>query len=77
MLDGVIFVERTKDLHDLALLKKLLESESSYEKWSVEMSGDDNFSSGFGNSYDRVEDHVMYVKIDDDIVSHTFCDSFL
>ncbi|KAF5969526.1 hypothetical protein FBULB1_10205 [Fusarium bulbicola] len=68
LLDGVIFVERTKDPHDLALLKKLLESESSYEKWSVEMSDDDNFSSGFGNSYDRVEDHVMYVKIDDDIV---------
>ncbi|KAF4444799.1 hypothetical protein F53441_11057 [Fusarium austroafricanum] len=68
LLDGVIFVERTKDPQDLALLKKLLKSEDAYEKWSVEMSGKDNFSSGFGNSYDRVEDSVMYVKIDDDIV---------
>ncbi|KAF4998332.1 hypothetical protein FGRMN_3212 [Fusarium graminum] len=68
LLDGVIFVERTKDPHDLAFLNKLLESEASYEKWQVEMAGEDNFSSGFGNSYDRVEDSVMYVKIDDDIV---------
>lgn len=69
MLDGVIFVERTKDPEDLALLQKLLESEDTYQKWQVEMSDEDNFSSGFGNSYDQVEDDVMYVKIDDDIVS--------
>ncbi|CEI68818.1 unnamed protein product [Fusarium venenatum] len=68
LLDGVIFVERTKDPQDLALLQKLLESEDTYQKWQVEMSDEDNFSSGFGNSYDRVEDDVMYVKIDDDIV---------
>ncbi|KAM0501541.1 hypothetical protein ACHAP8_004529 [Fusarium lateritium] len=68
LLDGVIFVERTKDPQDLDLLQKLLESEDMYQKWQVEMSDDDNFSSGFGNSYDRVEDDVMYVKIDDDIV---------
>ncbi|KAF5025769.1 hypothetical protein F66182_2102 [Fusarium sp. NRRL 66182] len=68
LLDGVIFVERTQDPQDLDLLNKLLESESTYEKWHVEMSDTDNFSSGFGNSYDKVEDNVMYVKIDDDIV---------
>ncbi|KAJ4270548.1 hypothetical protein NW762_002236 [Fusarium torreyae] len=68
LLDGVIFVERTKDVEDLNLLNKLLESEDAYEKWQVEMANEDNFSNGFGNSYDRVEDNVMYVKIDDDIV---------
>lgn len=69
MLDGVIFVERTKDPQDLALLEKLLESEDIYEKWEVEMPDEDNFSNGFADSYDRVADDVMYVKIDDDIVS--------
>jgi hypothetical protein len=68
LLDGVIFVERTRDPHDLALLNKLLESEKTYEKWEVEMGDKDNFANGFGSSYDRVEDNVMYVKIDDDIV---------
>ncbi|OBS21170.1 hypothetical protein FPOA_07508 [Fusarium poae] len=68
LLDGVIFVERTKDPQDLALLQRLLESEDTYQKWQVEMSDEDNFSSGFGNSYDQVEDDIMYVKIDDDIV---------
>jgi hypothetical protein len=68
LLDGVIFVERTRDPHDLAFLNKLIESENTYEKWEVELSDIDNFTSGFGSSYDRVEDNVMYVKIDDDIV---------
>lgn len=61
-------MERTRDPHDLALLNKLIESENTYEKWEVELSDIDNFTSGFGSSYDRVEDNVMYVKIDDDIV---------
>lgn len=69
MLDGVIFVERTQDEQDLKLLARMLKSESSYERWKIEMSDEDNFTSGFGNSYDRVEDGVLYVKIDDDIVS--------
>ncbi|KAM5342788.1 hypothetical protein ACJ41O_013754 [Fusarium nematophilum] len=68
MLDGVIFVERTQDPKDLELLANLLESEEAYEKWQIEMSDEDNFTSGFGNSYDKVEDNVLYVKIDDDIV---------
>ncbi|KAF4976568.1 hypothetical protein FZEAL_6779 [Fusarium zealandicum] len=68
MLDGVIFVERTQETPDLELLDKLLDSEDAYEKWHINMVDSDNFSSGFGNSYDKVEDDVMYVKIDDDIV---------
>lgn len=65
----MIFVERTKDLLDLALLEKLIKSEDTYEKWQIDMPDDDNFTNGFANSYDRIEDNVMYVKIDDDIVS--------
>ncbi|RSL92558.1 hypothetical protein CEP52_013730 [Fusarium oligoseptatum] len=68
MLDGVIFVERTQDEQDLKLLAKMLKSEPSYERWKIEMADEDNFTSGFGNSYDRVEDDILYVKIDDDIV---------
>jgi hypothetical protein len=64
-------VERTKDPQDLALLEKLLKSEDTYQRRQVEMADEDNFSNGFANSYDRVEDDVMYVKIDDDIVSST------
>jgi len=62
-------VERTKDPQDLALLEKLMKSEDAYERWQIEMPDEDNFSNGFADSYDRVEDNVMYVKIDDDIVS--------
>ncbi|KAH7129996.1 hypothetical protein B0J13DRAFT_588213 [Dactylonectria estremocensis] len=68
MLDGVIFVERTKDALDLGLLHRLLESEPAYEKWHIGMAEDDQFASGFGNSYDRIEDDVLYIKMDDDIV---------
>lgn len=67
-LDGVVFVERTDDKADLALLDKLIKSEPAYERWHIEMSGQDNFASGFGNSYERIEDDVLYVKMDDDIV---------
>lgn len=69
MLDGVIFVERTSDALDLDLLYRLTQSEPAYETWHIEMADDDQFSSGFGNSYDRIEDDVLYIKIDDDIVS--------
>ncbi|KAH7013222.1 hypothetical protein EDB80DRAFT_749022 [Ilyonectria destructans] len=68
MLDGVIFVERTSDALDLDLLHRLTQSEPAYETWHIEMADDDQFSSGFGNSYDRIEDDVLYIKIDDDIV---------
>ncbi|KAF4468156.1 hypothetical protein FALBO_4974 [Fusarium albosuccineum] len=68
VLDGVIFVERTRDVEDLSLLSKLLASEEAYEKWHIEMTDEDNFTSGFASSYDLIEDDVMYVKIDDDIV---------
>ena len=69
-MDGVIFVERTTDAQDLAFLNQMLESEPAYEKWAIDLSGKDNFASGFGISYERVEDDVLYIKIDDDIVGN-------
>ncbi|TFB00788.1 hypothetical protein CCMA1212_007443 [Trichoderma ghanense] len=63
ILDGVIFLQRTTDADDLKFLKKLLASEPAYEKWEIDMS-----EGGFASSYDRIQDDVMYVKMDDDIV---------
>ncbi|KAI5459386.1 hypothetical protein BGZ63DRAFT_360853 [Mariannaea sp. PMI_226] len=68
LLDGVIFVKRTNDPKDLALLDRLIDSDPDYEKWHVEMGRSNQYSSGFGHSYERIEDDVLYVKIDDDIV---------
>lgn len=65
MLDGVIWLERTSVKKDLALLDKLVENEPAYERWVVDMSGD-----GFTTSYDKVEDDVLYIKMDDDIVGN-------
>ncbi|KAF7561689.1 hypothetical protein G7046_g2464 [Stylonectria norvegica] len=68
MLDAVIFVERTEDKDDLELLEKLIQSEEVYERWRIEMDGQSNFDSGFGISYERIENDVLYIKMDDDIV---------
>lgn len=68
ILDGVIFVERTTDEADLALLSKMIEEEPAYERWHLDMGGEENFAKGFGGSYDQIEDDVFYVKMDDDIV---------
>lgn len=67
LLDEVIFVERTGNEEDLALLNRLLESEPSYSRHVIDM----DKASGFGSSYEMVEDDVLYIKIDDDIVSRT------
>ncbi|KAF3073260.1 hypothetical protein Trihar35433_9487 [Trichoderma harzianum] len=63
ILDGVIFLQRTTDEDDLKFLDKLLESEPDYTKWVIDMNED-----GFASSYDRIQDDVMYIKMDDDIV---------
>lgn len=64
MLDGVIFLERTTDPANVALLDKMIASEPDYIRWKVDLSKD-----GYASSYDRIEDGVMYIKMDDDIVS--------
>ena len=64
VLDGVIFLERTKDEADLKFLDKLIKSEPDYESWKIDMGEE-----GFASAYEGIEDDVMYVKMDDDIVS--------
>ncbi|KFA46078.1 hypothetical protein S40293_07747 [Stachybotrys chartarum IBT 40293] len=63
MLDGVIFLVRTKDSADLAVLDRMLEEEPDYVQWSVDLKHD-----GFATSYELIEDDVLYIKMDDDIV---------
>ncbi|PHH92961.1 hypothetical protein CDD83_3119 [Cordyceps sp. RAO-2017] len=57
------YLKRTKDADDLALLDKILASESAYTKWSVDLE-----KGGYASSYDGIQDGVMYVKMDDDVV---------
>ncbi|KAH8121914.1 hypothetical protein FP744_10002925 [Trichoderma asperellum] len=63
LLDGVIFLQRTKKEKDIKFLEKLLASEPDYEKWDIDMS-----EGGYASSYDLIQDDVLYVKMDDDIV---------
>ena len=64
MLDGVIIVVRTTKKPDLALLDKMLESEPDYIRWDIDM-GDPR---GYAAAYDRIQDDILYIKMDDDIV---------
>lgn len=63
VLDGIIFLQRTHDKEDLAILDKLIEGEPDYEKWEIDIS-----ETGYATSYEKIEDDVLYVKMDDDIV---------
>ncbi|KAH7323065.1 hypothetical protein B0I35DRAFT_350422 [Stachybotrys elegans] len=63
MLDGAIFLEQTKDPHNLALLQRMLDSEPDYVRWDKDWT-----TGGFSGSYDYVQDDVLYIKMDDDIV---------
>ncbi|KAL7792782.1 hypothetical protein V8C43DRAFT_282440 [Trichoderma afarasin] len=63
VLDGVIFVVRTKDAANLALLDKMMASEPAYERLEVNLK-----SKGYTSSYEFIQDDVMYIKMDDDIV---------
>lgn len=61
-------MQRTDDKKDLAFLDKLIQSEPLYQRWRVDVS-DRAKEKGYAPSYDHIEDHVMYIKMDDDIVS--------
>jgi hypothetical protein len=65
MLDGVIWLERTTNRADLALLSKLIDGEPDYVRWKVDL----NDGEGYASSYDQAEDDTLYIKMDDDIVS--------
>lgn len=46
----------------------MMDSEPAYETTNVDLKGKDNFANGFGNSYEGIEDDILYIKMDDDIV---------
>lgn len=64
ILDEVIWLERTENSHDLAFLDKLIASEPAYSKQKVELTA----GGGYASAYDKIDDDVLYVKIDTDIV---------
>lgn len=60
----MIWLERTTNSADLALLEKLIASEPDYTKQKVNLN-----TSGYASSYDNIEDNMLYIKVDTDIVS--------
>lgn len=64
LLDEVIFLARTEIQEDLVWLDKLVSEEPLYKRHDVP-----TYGKSYASSYDMCEDDVMYVKIDDDIVS--------
>ncbi|KAG8408202.1 hypothetical protein J3459_018069 [Metarhizium acridum] len=64
LLDEVVWLQRTSNKQDLALLDRLLESEPQYSRQII----DDANAYDFASSYNIIEDGNMYIKIDDDIV---------
>ncbi|KHN94417.1 uncharacterized protein MAM_07733 [Metarhizium album ARSEF 1941] len=67
LLDQVVWLQRTSNAEDLALLDRLLNSEPQYARQVV----DDADAHDFASSYDAVVDANMYIKIDDDVVSRS------
>lgn len=63
MLDGVIWVQQTTSPRDLVFLDKLIHSEPDYQRLYADIPLHRH------TGYDHIEDDVMYIKIDDDIVS--------
>lgn len=62
ILDEVLWLQRTDDVYDRALLNEMINSEPLYAKTTP----DDK--DGYASAYDDVQDDVLYVKIDTDIV---------
>jgi hypothetical protein len=63
MLDGVIWVQQTTSPRDLVFLDRLVKSEPEYQRLYADMPVDRH------HGYDHIENDVMYIKIDDDVVS--------
>ena len=64
MLDEVIFLARTQDEDDLEWLDDAVKHEPLFTRRDVT-----TFDKDYRSAYDLCEDDVMYIKIDDDIVS--------
>ena len=70
MLDEVLFAARTNDVEDLKWLDQLVASTPGYSRLNLTHPSGDSSKVPFGAVWDVVERGVMYIKIDDDIVSY-------
>jgi hypothetical protein len=64
LLDHVIFIARTYNQEDLAYLDEIIADEPLFVRRNI-----DDKKEGYIAAWDFVEKGVMYIKIDDDIVS--------
>jgi hypothetical protein len=64
ILDEVVFAARTQDEDDLEWLDYAVAHEPLFSRHNVS-----NYDQEYASAYDLCEDDVMYIKIDDDIVS--------
>ncbi len=73
LLDEIVFLARTDDVDDLAFLDRLVRATPGYSK--NDLGGGRASRVTYGQAWGMaVERGVMYVKIDDDIVScFAFC----
>lgn len=69
-MDEVKFLARTNDVEDLDWLDKLVTTSNSYARVNLTEDGQDASNVNYGKVWDVVEPGVLYVKIDDDVVSH-------
>lgn len=72
LLNEVIFVARTNDAEDLKWLDHLVSTTSGYSRLNLTHSSGDSSRVPYGAVWDNVERGVMYIKIDDDVVRHSF-----
>ncbi|KAI4289861.1 MAG: hypothetical protein L6R35_000863 [Caloplaca aegaea] len=63
LLSEIIFLARTDDVDDLAYLDELVESTPGYTRRDV------GGKATYGQAWEVVQRGVMYVKVDDDVVS--------
>ena len=68
-LDEVKFLARTNNIDDLNWLDELVTTSDSYSRVNLTDAGQDASKVNYGEVWDVVEQGVMYVKIDDDVVS--------
>ena len=68
-LDEVKFLARTNKVEDLDWLDELVTTSNSYSRVNLTEDGQDASNVNYGKVWDVVEPGVLYVKIDDDVVS--------
>ena len=72
LLDEIVFLARTDDVDDLLYLDRLVETSSGYSRQNLTENNHTASKVTYGATWDVVERGIMYIKIDDDIVSLNF-----